>query len=254
MMMNRVKDYIKTQPRLYDWISAWRPLSSEMEHWIARFSRRHPPIRFIQIGASDGLRWDPFRRFIIGDGWQGLLIEPLPDVFALLQSNYAYRVKQGLIFLNAAVSNTDSDLSFWTYTEDFLASLHIEERLRLLRQASFNRDLVIKALDGHANSLEKIRSVIIPCLTFQSLIKQYWPYDAIDLVMIDAEGHDDAIIRSMDFTVLQPNAILFEAHNLGPIRRTAIYEWLIERRYRVQQLGGDAVAVRHASVLPVGIS
>jgi hypothetical protein len=112
MMLSHMKNFIKTQPRLYDWISTLRPISGEIGHWIARFSLHPQPLRFIQIGASDGLRWDPFRRFIIGGNWQGLLVEPLPDVFALLKQNYAHRVTQGLKFLNAAVSDTDTNLSF----------------------------------------------------------------------------------------------------------------------------------------------
>jgi FkbM family methyltransferase len=248
MMLSHIKDSIKTQPRLYDWISTWRPISGEMGQWIARFAQRSQPLRFIQIGASDGLRWDPFRRFIIGGNWQGLLVEPLPDVFALLKQNYAYRVKQRLSFLNAAVSDTDANLSFWTLREDFLFSLTLEERFRLLRKASVNRDHLIKALDGYAAPLEKVMQTIVPCFTFQSLIKQYWPYDDLDLVMIDAEGHDDKVIRGMDLVAIRPSAILFEIHNLVTSRREALYEWLAEHRYRVQQLGGDAVAVRDDSV------
>jgi FkbM family methyltransferase len=247
-MLSRIKDSIKTQPRLYDWINTWRPISGEMGQWIARFALRSQPLRFIQIGASDGLRWDPFRRFIIGGNWQGLLVEPLPNVFASLKQNYAYRVKQGLSFLNAALSDTDTNLSFWTYKEDFLFSLGMEEQFRLLRKASFNRDHVVRTLDGYANPLEKIRPIIVPCLTFQSLIREYWPHDELDLVMIDAEGHDDTVIRGMDLATIRPSAILFEIHNLMTTRREALYEWLAERHYHIQQLGGDAVAIRHDSV------
>jgi FkbM family methyltransferase len=246
-MLNVLKDYIKTQPRLYDWLNGLRPLSTDMERWIAGLSPNSAPLRFIQIGASDGLRWDPFRRFIIGGKWQGLLVEPLPDVFALLKQNYAYRVSQGLKFVNAAVSDNDAELSFWTFKEDFLSSLKMEERLRLLRRASFSHDHVSKALDGYAAPLDKIRSVAIPCLTFDSLVDKYWDYESLDLVMIDAEGHDDKIIHGMDRAGVQPAVILFEAHNLGPARREALYEWLTERDYSVRQLGGDAVAVRNKS-------
>jgi Methyltransferase FkbM domain len=121
--------------------------------------------------------------------------------------------------------------------------------LRLLRKASFNRDHVIRALDGYANPLERIRPIIVPCLTFQTLIRLYWSYSDLDLVMIDAEGHDDKVIRGMDLFAIRPSAILFETHNLTTTRQEALFAWLAECHYRVQQLGGDAVAIRHDSML-----
>jgi hypothetical protein len=40
---------------------------------------------FVQIGANDGMGDDPVRRHVFEDGWVGVLVEPLPDVFERLQ-------------------------------------------------------------------------------------------------------------------------------------------------------------------------
>lgn len=58
-------------------------------------------LRFIQIGANDGIRGDPIRQKVLKYGWTGVLVEPLPPLFAELKRNYANQ--PGLEFINAAV-------------------------------------------------------------------------------------------------------------------------------------------------------
>lgn len=90
-MFETIKNHIKTKPWLYDVLNSKRPIVGEVEKWLENFSKNnHGQINFIQIGASDGLRWDPFRRFIIRDKWNGFFVEPLPNVFSILKNNYAY--------------------------------------------------------------------------------------------------------------------------------------------------------------------
>src|SRR5580700_9172972 len=60
-------------------------------------------LNFIQVGANDGVRGDPIRRYITACEWSGLLIEPLPALFAELQRNNAGNPR--LDFPNAAVAD-----------------------------------------------------------------------------------------------------------------------------------------------------
>ena len=104
-MFQKIKDFIKTKPRLYDLFNERRPLAEELEIWIDDFSKTQKrAINFIQVGASDGLRWDPVRRFIIRDKWNGVLIEPLEPVYNMLVNNYAYVKQNNLKFENCAIS------------------------------------------------------------------------------------------------------------------------------------------------------
>lgn len=41
--------------------------------------------KFVQIGANDGTGDDPVQRHVFEDGWVGVLVEPLPDMFKRLQ-------------------------------------------------------------------------------------------------------------------------------------------------------------------------
>lgn len=54
--------------------------------------RREPGLRFLQVGAMDGKRFDPVYAFAKHYAWRGLVLEPLPDLFALLAER-GYRVR-----------------------------------------------------------------------------------------------------------------------------------------------------------------
>ena len=116
-MLTSIKDYIKTKPRLYDYINSMRPVSGEVENWLDHYSRKNrKQVNFIQIGASDGLRWDPFRRFIIRDKWNGVFVEPLPNVFSILKDNYSYLTNQKFEFVNAVISTGNEDyIDIWSF-------------------------------------------------------------------------------------------------------------------------------------------
>jgi hypothetical protein len=43
---------------------------------------------FVQVGANDGIRDDALRPSVLKHQLSGVLIEPLPDLFAKLQRNY----------------------------------------------------------------------------------------------------------------------------------------------------------------------
>lgn len=103
-MIRRLKDFIRTKPQQFDRLRAARRAlrvgADPTYDFLNRFSRtRRGKVNFIQIGANDGLRNDPVREFIIRDRWQGILVEPLPAVFAMLQHNYAYARNPGLLSL-----------------------------------------------------------------------------------------------------------------------------------------------------------
>jgi hypothetical protein len=69
-------------------------------------------LRFIQVGANDGIYGDPIRDFIIKYQWSGILVEPQLDVFECLKQNYA-ACESNLIFANVAVSGNSEFLTIY---------------------------------------------------------------------------------------------------------------------------------------------
>jgi FkbM family methyltransferase len=239
-MRNLVKDFIRSQPGLYDTLKAIKRkvggASDPQYAWLDRFSRSLPHLRFAQIGANDGLRNDPVREFVIRDGWEGVLIEPLPDVFELLKRNYAGR--RGLRFLNAAIGAEEGSLSFWTFQPSFLQTLSAEERLDYLRKASFDKGHVCKFLNGKPESV--LLEINVPCKTLAGVVAEHLP-NGLDLLVIDAEGYEPQIIRSIDFKQVRPRAVFFESHHIAG-QMPELIDIFQGAGYRVEHIGGDSVA------------
>ena len=63
--------------------------------------------------------------------------------------------------------------------------------------------------------------------------------------MIDAEGHERAILSALDFSQWSPQTIFFESHNLGA-DKPAVFDLLARHRYTITELGRDSVAERTA--------
>jgi FkbM family methyltransferase len=200
-------------------------------------------VSFIQIGANDGLRNDPLREHIVAAPWTGVLVEPLPSAFAQLKSNYRYMSEGRLTFVNAAISDHEGTLNLYTFEDEFLATQPLERRLSYLRKSSFDR--------GHVESFVEtehrpfITSIEVPVVTIASLQRDHLPGQDVDLLVIDAEGHEATIIESIDFSEFCPDAIFFESHNLAG-RSDVVFELLSRAGYAVQALEGDSLAIRVA--------
>ena len=252
-MIKEIKDYVKTKPRVYDIAIRIRRatgMKSPSYDCLNNFSKAHDRnVSFIQIGANDGLRNDPIREFVIRDRWAGILVEPLPYVFDQLKDNYRRLKGSHLVFVNAAISTSNSDeISFWTFDETFLATLSLEERMYYLRKASCNVENLKTFFKSSYDFEQAVKKIRVPCLTLSYLVEKYWTRGKVDLLVIDAEGHESSIIPSIDFDVLNPEAIFFESHLLGRDKEE-LFDFLCKNNYKVSEVGGDAIAVR--SSLPM---
>ena len=58
----------------------------------------------------------------------------------------------------------------------------------------------------------------------------------LSLLMIDAEGYDDAVLHQFPFEAVRPSRILFEAHHLGLRRFYRLARYL--RTWGYEMLGG----------------
>jgi FkbM family methyltransferase len=244
-LRRRMADFFRARPELYDAVRQARlrcfgPVS-EIGKLLDAYSKPHGgEFSFLQIGANDGLRNDPLRDFIVRDRWSGVFVEPLPDVFPLLEKNYAYLSGgRRLEFVNAAVSNTSGSLLFYTFRESFLAGKPLEERLHLLRKASFDRDQVLRFSDGEEN----IASIEVPCFGINDLLARHFPDRRLSLLALDVEGHELEILREAYFSSFRIGAVLFETWNLGD-RRDEVFSVLRRNGYRIEEAEGDALATR----------
>lgn len=251
--MRQVKDFVRSRPRLYDTArSLKRSLTGRAApsfEVLSEFSRaRGGRVNFVQIGANDGLRNDPLRPLIVRDDWQGVLVEPLPTVFPLLQQNYAYLRRAGLVFLNAAVtpaaSAAEQSLDFWSFAPDFLAAQALEAQLDYLRKASFERDHVAGFLPPGTDPGLALAALPVPCLTLEAIVAHHLPRHPLQLLVIDAEGFEATLIPGIDFAAVDCEAVFFESEHLGPEEADQVFGHLGRHGFTIEQVGLDSMARR----------
>lgn len=86
----------------------------------------------------------------------------------------------------------------------------------------------------HVLSNDGLRSFFIKSLNINDLFKKY-ELNIIDILFIDAEGHDDAIIKTIDFDNFKITNLYFE--NLH-IKDNNIYAYLESKGYSITQQVG----------------
>lgn len=248
-MLEGIKASVRSSPRIFDTLKRLkRAVSSGPDpayEFFQLYSRmRGNRINFLQIGAADGMRNDPFREFIVS-GWRGILVEPIPQAFKLLQSNYGY-VSDRLVFLNAAVTSVDGSMVLYSFDEKLLASLPLEKRLDYLRKVSFDRSHVEHYIP--AEERWAIIETTVPCLSIGTILAKHWDGSPIHLLAIDAEGHEPDIIAGNDFDSFAPETIFYESHTLSEHAAAELTALLAAKGYSCFPILGDTVAMQPAAL------
>lgn len=194
-------------------------------------------IKFIQVGANDGIFGDPLRKYILNYPWTGVLVEPQIDVFERLQSNYANATGR-LIFENVAISGDDGEISMYRRRNN---SVHSGNDVYASSVVSSDPNVVAKQLQLRNEDLEEIK---VPCLKLDDIIAKYGLAD-FHLLQVDTEGHDCKVLKTLDISKYKPAIIQFEHGHLKPAEITQLVGWLNDEGYGVLYGGyqNDTVAV-----------
>jgi hypothetical protein len=168
----------------------------------------------------------------------------------MLKENYAYLRSSQLHFANCAVADTGGgSLELFTLTPEFLAGMSREKRLSMLRKASLTRSHVEKFV-APANRAH-ICSQSVRSVTFEQLLAEAAISAAdLDVLVIDAEGHEQAILGSIDFDSIRPELVVFESHHLGETLQ-AVTDLFTRQGYTTVKVGPDSVAAHGAGLVAV---
>jgi len=175
---------------------------------------RNKNIFFIQIGANDGISQDPIYKY--SQNWDGILIEPIPEIFENLKRNYS-RSKRNLIFENIAISDYNGEINL--YLPKTIDPDNWQTKL-----ASTNKEA------GMLNNFE-LQEIKVPCLSLDSLIKKY-NIKEIDLLVIDIEGQEKLLFDNYSF-LIKPKAIFFEIRFYSYDVLVKMYAKFIKLGYRI---------------------
>lgn len=205
---------------------------------IREFGRMAPNATFVQIGSNDGVQLDPLREQILSRNWSGIMVEPVPYVFARLKHNYGGLQRVQLV--NAAVSDHDGVQPFWYLPESDDPNLW--EWYHAL--GSFREDIIRKHVNLIPDIDARIRCTDVRSLTFDSLCAEAGLSD-IDLIQIDTEGYDWEIIKHIDFDRYHPLLVMFEHLHLSADEKAECYRYLRHSGYDVYVDGMDALCLRN---------
>jgi FkbM family methyltransferase len=190
-------------------------------------------VRFVEIGANDGVILDPLRPYIAERDWHGVLVEPIPHIFERLERNYGDNPRIALERAAIAPSSGSRTMYFVLEGAD-------DEGLPPWRDAlgSFDRDHVLTEIGGAADPESHLGEVEVPCMTVETLCRKHG-FDEPDLILIDAEGADGEIIESIDFDRIRPRLLVYEHVNLADEQRRRCEQMLAARGYALVADGLD---------------
>lgn len=202
---------------------------------LRAFADAYPRAFFIEVGSNDGEQHDHLRPLIGSREWTGLMVEPVPYVFERLRRNYAD--VPGVHFENAAIAERDGRLAFYHLRE---AGPGERERLPAWYDGigSLSRENVLAHRRHIPDIDERIVHSEVPALTFESLCRKHG-VERFDLLVVDAEGHDAEILRSVDLDAHRPRLLVYEHYHLDPAEQRECRGRLEAAGYETMEEGFD---------------
>ena len=214
--------------------------------FIRAFRNVFPAATFVQIGSNDGTQQDPLHDAILRGTWRGVMVEPVPYVFRRLQHNFGHLPTVRLE--NVAVADVEGKLPFYHLPET------AEPGLPPWYDAlgSFSRDVLLRHVDYIPDIAERIVCSQVPCVTFAHLCERNDIHE-LDLLHLDTEGHDYAILKQVDLARWRPRLIIYEHHHLAPTGRASCRERLSGMGYDLLEEGLDTWCVDTGPRMPASL-
>jgi FkbM family methyltransferase len=205
--------------------------------WVLA-TRSASPLKFVQIGANDGVIHDPIHQVVETCGWSGVLVEPLPVFYEKLVANYAG--VPNLEFENAAIGTTDGTATMFSVDPRPGDPYWVE------LVSSFNRDVILSQGEVLPDVENRLVEVEVKTTTLASLVVRHG-LATIDLLHVDAEGYDFEILKQIDFSAAwAPSFIIFEKEHFDRQTYRQATHMLRSAGYRCIDIWPDALAFRHA--------
>ena len=189
-----------------------------------------PGFFFVQVGANDGLRYDPMMPLIkqYGD-WKGVLIEPNPTEFSALKANYGSR--PGLIFERAAIMDFDGRATL------YCADGEGEETIL----GSMDKNV---ASIGLSKSQKALAQIEVEAVRLETLLAKHH-IENIDMFVTDTEGNDYSIMRQLLNTAkIRPAIILFEHILMDKPQYAECCRLLAKNGYETLLVNNDTIATK----------
>jgi len=175
---------IQPEDRLY-----YSQNSEDFLLWVL-FNDQTAPGYFVEVGALDGVRFSNTYSFEQA-GWTGICIEAHPDYIELLRKN-----RPNSKIVHAAVANFDREyINFYANSRGSLSTLNadLEEEFR-----------------GYGEYFTGWEVKQVPMHTLDTILSLHGAPVGIDILSIDVEGGEVAVLQGLDLDKYAPRVIIAE--------------------------------------------
>lgn len=195
----------------------------------------------IQVGANDGRMADPVYSIGKRMGWRGLLIEPHPAYFAKLHKRY--RRREGFTLKQLGISDAEGVLPLfhlddaqmdafprWVHGSASVDRKRVERQVKLAcRKMGYEYDPAMVV--GTDVPMRRLDAVLAECGITQA-----------DVIVIDVEGHELAVMASADLKALNLRGMLVECNGRNAGQKPDYVAALNAVGLTVYELGDDLCA------------
>jgi len=174
---------------------------------------------YVELGALDGILYSNTKFFEDSLNWKGILIEPHPEKFKLLQKN-----RPNNYLFNNLVSCHKEPLEFRYFVDQHAAVSGVENTL-----SKHHFNTYFESNDSWTKSLLQNKIFIEP-KSLTEIVKST-NLTHIDLLSLDVEGHEYEVLKSWDFSV-PIDIILIETLGVQKEKDELCREMLIKNNYK----------------------
>ena len=194
----------------------------------------HQDFTFLQIGANDGVRFDPLSKYIEIMGMKGVMVEPESKNYTELCEKY--RDNEDIRIYKYAISKAAGKVKLYKAETTSENTPNWVNGMASLKRSHLDQ---LRGMD-----LEIVEEVV-ESVTIMQLLKMA-NIANVDLLLVDAEGSDYEIISNIDYSCFKPKIIYYE-HNRHAGTMTAeehnsLLELLYKNSYKVYIDKNDCIA------------
>lgn len=192
---------------------------------------------YIELGALDGVTYSNTKFFEDSLNWKGILIEPHPEKFKLLQQN-----RPGNLLFNNLVSCHKEPLEYRYFVNNLSAVSGVQNTL-----SQHHFDTYFESNNEWIKTLTQNKILIKP-VSLSEIIRST-NYEHIDLLSLDVEGHEYEVLKSWDFSI-PIDIILIETLGVQPDKDELCRKILLNNNYKfiTKYKHNEIYAIKHFQI------
>lgn len=211
-----------------------RNIKINIEHFLAKELLDNKNFFFIQIGANDGMRDDKSYNFITRNKLNGIVVEPLKDMYDLLSQNYSEHPQ--IRKINKAIHSSAKIMPLYRIKRE----ANVPDWCHGI--ASFDKNHLLNGTKKIPDLEKYIIEEFVDCISLDELFEEN-NTEKISFLQVDTEGYDFEIIKMIDFTKYKPQIVRYECSTLSKNDNQACIDLLCKQGYHFFDESTDIIAV-----------